>query len=371
MKNLVYIISDIDKALAFEWISISLKKKFSLSFIIIGKEKTALSEFLEREEIACFNISDAEYPSWIAKWIKIFRLLGELKPDAAHTHLWRANLLGLTAAWMLRVPKRIFTRHHSTLHYDKYSSGLKWDRMCNGLATDIIAVSKNIEKILVGRDKAKPEKVWVVHHGFNLDYFQQVPSNNVKLLREKYSIWKREKWPVVGAIARYVDWKGIQYIIPAFAKLREEYPKAHLILANASGDYSASIKEQLKRLPAGSFTEIVFEDDLASLYRLFDLYVHAPINATAEAFGQTYVEALASGVPSVFTLSGVATEFIRHGYNALAADYQSSNSIYEGMRDLLKDEELKDTIVENAKGSASAFGLEKMIDKLEIIYNQA
>ena len=67
----------------------------------------------------------------------------------------------------------------------------------------------------------------------------------------------------------------------------------------------------------------------------------------------------------------MASEFISHGYNALVADYQSSNSIVEGMRDLLKDEELKETIIENAKGSASAFGLEKMIDKLEIIYNQA
>jgi hypothetical protein len=52
-----------------------------------------------------------------------------------------------------------------------------------------------------------------------------------------------------------------------------------------------------------------------------------PIDDTIEAFGQTYIEALISGVPSVFTLSGVASEFIENGKNALVVDYKNSEQI--------------------------------------------
>ena len=73
-----------------------------------------------------------------------------------------------------------------------------------------------------------------------------------------------------------------------------------------------AIQEAVKELPQNSYCVIPFEKDLFSLYQLFDVYVHTPINPTLEAFGQTYVEALAAGIPSVFTMSGVAPQFVLH-----------------------------------------------------------
>ncbi|MCS6821488.1 MAG: glycosyltransferase family 4 protein, partial [Microscillaceae bacterium] len=131
------------------------------------------------------------------------------------------------------------------------------------------------------------------------------------------------------------------------------------------------IQQLLQQLPTESYVEIPFEADLANLYQLFDIFLHTPINATLEAFGQTYVEALAAGIPSIFTLSGVAPEFIVHEQNALVVEYQSSQAIYEAIEKLLQNELLRKKIVKQGqKDVQNLFPLHTMIQKLEKLYCQ-
>lgn len=367
-KKIVYIISDIDKALSFEWTVDGLKTDLNLTFILIGKEQSQLSRFLTQQSVPFFEISDNQYRSWFQKWVRIFRLLLLLKPDVVHTHLWRANLLGLSAAWIGLIKKRIYTRHHALVHYKEFKKGRIGDLLCNFWATDIIAISKNVQNILSVRDHANPRKIKIVHHGFDLGYFQGIDQDRILSLKAKYHLDHAE--PIVGVIARYQEWKGIQYIVPAFEKLLEDYPQAHLVLANAHGSFKTQIQNALNRLTKNKYTEIDFESDLAALYQTFSVYVHAPIDSESEAFGQTYVESLASGVPSVFTMSGVAPEFIVHQKNALVAEFQDSESIYNSLKRLLTDESLRDRVIAEGKESVKKFSLEHMLQALENLYSQ-
>lgn len=366
-KTVVYIVSDVDKALAFEWVATHLSYKYDLSFILLCKKDTQLEKYLVDCGIRCYVISDNSHPGLVRKWLRLLSVLRKLRGDVVHTHLWRANILGLTAAWLLRINKRILTRHHAMVHYDQYPSGRKWDRLCNFMATDIIAPSLNTFTILQRLDKAPIAKLHLVHHGFDLAYFRNVELARVDDLRKKYGI-KDSAHPIVGVVARYVKMKGVQYIIPAFHELLKLWPEAHLILANAHGDFDKEIANQLKLLPAASYTEIVYEEDLAALYRLFDVYVHVPISQQSEAFGQTYVEALASGIPAVFTLSGVALEFIEDGRNGLVVPYEDSHSIYTAVHRIITDKTLAQELVHGGNKSLASFPLSVMIDKLLTIY---
>jgi glycosyltransferase involved in cell wall biosynthesis len=323
---------------------------------------------LTQESVPFFEISDDRYRSWFLKWIRIFRLLLSLKPDVVHTHLWRANLLGLSAAWIGLIKKRIYTRHHALVHYKEFKKGRIGDLLCNFWATDIIAISKNVQNILTVRDHASPRKIKIIHHGFDLSYFQEIGKDRILSLKAKYHFDNAE--PIIGVIARYQEWKGIQHIIPAFEKLLEDYPRAHLVLANAHGSFKTQIQNALSRLPNNNYTEIGFESDLAALYQIFSAYVHVPIDSESEAFGQTYVESLASGVPSVFTMSGVAPEFIVDKKNALVAEFQDSESIYNSLKKLLTDKNLRDRVVTDGKESVKKFSLEHMVRALENLYSQ-
>ena len=291
--------------MTFEWIAEKLnKEKFNIHFILLKSGDSELEKWLIENKFPVERITYRGKKDLPKAIISTYKILKKTKPTIVHTHLFEANLVGLIAAKMLGIPKRIHTRHHSNYHHVYYPNAVKYDKLANYLSTDIIAVTKVVNDILIEKENVPPQKVRIIHHGFRFDEFQNVTENAINKIREKYN--KQASTPVIGVISRYVEWKGIQYIIPAFAKFIEKYPDALLVLANSKGEYSSQVKGLLQQLPTKNYIEIEFEENIFALYKLFDIFIHVPISPELEAFGQTYVEALAAGIPSVFTLSGIA-----------------------------------------------------------------
>jgi glycosyltransferase involved in cell wall biosynthesis len=366
--SIAYIISNIDKALAFEWTAEELlRHRHPLFFILLNPGPSQLADWLKAKNIPVFCITYRGKKDLPKALLATARILRHEKATSVHCHLFDASVIGLLAAHLANVPQKIYTRHYATYHHVYFPRAVWYDRFVNWLATDIIAISENVKQVLIKKEGVPSHKIHLVPHGFRLQNFQQLPEERVARLRQKHGI--SGQFPVIGVISRYIELKGIQYIIPAFQQLLAHYPQAHLVLANASGDYTPQIKFLLRSLPAGSYTEIPFEADIEALYQLFTLFVHVPIESSLEAFGQTYVEALAAGIPSVFTLSGIAPEFILHRQNAFVVPYCNTGKIYDSFLELLTDSSLRQQIVKQGKEDVEArFGLQKMIQKLIDIY---
>jgi glycosyltransferase involved in cell wall biosynthesis len=366
--KITYIISNINKSLAFEWISIYLNKdKFDLNFILLNRSDSDLEFFLKSNNIKVNRIyykSKRDIPKAIIKTITILK---KQKTTIVHTHLFDANMVGLTAAWLMGIKKRIHTRHHSNFHHVYYPKAIKYDKIVNRLSTDIIAISEIVKNILINKENVPTKKVHLIHHGFQLNDFGEVRESTISKLRKKYIL--TNSTPVIGVISRFTEWKGIQFIIPAFEKLLKNYPHALLILANANGDYKNEIEKLLHIVPEQNYIKIPFEADIFSLYKLFDVFIHVPITNEVEAFGQTYVESLAAGVPSIFTLSGIANEFIKDRQNALVVPHQNAEAIYNAINELLDNKALTAELVSNGKKDVLfKFNLNKMILSLELLY---
>ena len=275
-------------------------------------------------------------------------------------------MIGLTAAWVLGIKKRIYTRHHSTFHHENFPKAVKYDKWANNISTHIIAISVNVKNILTYMEKVPESKISLIYHGFKLNIVKAKDQLKIESLNIKYKL--NNSAPIVGVIARYINWKGIQYIIPAFKKLLVDYPNAKLVLANSVGPHIENIQIALKTLSPDSYVEIPFENDIFSLYPSFDIYVHVPINKEIEAFGQTYVEALAAGVASIFTLSGIGSDIIKDGFNALVVNYKSSDDIYNKMIILLTDKKLRNRLIANGQKSVSKFSFDKFVKALKFLY---
>ena len=364
------ILYQINKALAFEWIIDHFnKEKFELSFISIGVEKNSVLEQFCKERNVEFHLVNysgkKELPAAVFQTYKILR---KIKPTVVHCHIFEGGLIGLIAARLAGIQKRIYTRHYSTYHHTYAPSGIKYDRLINSLSTKIIAISENVRQILIEKENVNHEKIILMHHGFDLNLFYNISEQRIENVKVKYNAGNRN--PVVGVVSRYTHWKGAQYIIPAFKKLLETYPDALLVLSNAKGEYTKEIKQLLSELPEKSYIEILFEQDNAALFKMFDVFVHVPIDKEIEAFGQIYVEALAVGIPSIFTLSGIASDFIQDKKNALLVDYHSSEQIYDSLVKLLTDKTLCNTLIQNGKHDLETyFSLPLMIQNLENIYS--
>ena len=366
--KVVYIISYIDKAIGYEWTANLLdKEKIDLSFILLNDKPSYLGKYLKSIDVPVYELEYLGKSSFLKTFWQVIKLLRKLKPDAIHTHLVDADLIGLTAGKLLGIKKRIYTRHNSNIHKKYHSGAEKFDKICNACCTHIASISKNISKILIEDENVPEQKVRLVYHGFDLERFAEVSKEELAPLQKKYN--PENRGPVIGVIARYMHWKGIHHILPAFKKFLESNPNAYLIIANAKGgDHEATIREMLSELPPNSYCEIEFEHNLFALYHLFDVFVHVPIDEEVEAFGQIYVEALAAGIPSVVTHSGIAREFIVHEKNALIVDFKNSESILNGVNLLLNDDTLKNRLIENGRKSVQPFSLKNQIQTLESLY---
>ena len=366
-RRIVYILSNINESIAFEWISTRLdRSKYEIIFIHLNNTEPNLHKWCLENGIESNFLRHQGKLNYLKTSIKVYNILRQLNPEIVHCHLLDANLIGLFTSKLLGVKKRLYTRHHSTFHHDYHPRAVMLDRVSNYLATSIVAISKNVETVLL-REGVNSNKIKLVNHGFDLENFKDISSQRIEELKLKYSISETRK-PVIGVVARYINWKGHQYIIPAFIEVLQNNPNALLIIANANGPFRQDVESELSKIPKANLLEISFEKDLFALYQLFDIYVHTPIDSEIEAFGQTYVEALAAQIPSIFTLSGVANEFILDKENAIVVPYKDSDSILQSILFLLGDDNLRTTLKNKGLESVQPFNLKTFIAKLEALY---
>lgn len=368
--KLCYIISDVDSSHMLEAnIRFIDHAKYELEVIFLAAKVPALHNSLKADGFSVRYLQCRGKQDLLPLVLKLTKVFGEIKPDIVHTHLFNASIAGLTAAKIKGVKNRINTRHHSVESHLYHPHAVYYDKFVNALSTRIVAITDLVARILIETEKVAPEKVTVVRHGFDWKHFDEA-LNSPDNLKEKYGL--TENYPVVGVISRFIHWKGVQYIIPAFEQLLEKYPNAKLVLANAVGSYKPEIEKLLEEINPDNRRVIEFESKIFDLYKSFDVFVHAPIGENYEAFGQVYVEAPAMNVPSIFTLSGVANDFIKDKFNALVVPFEDSEAIYKALVSILENESLKRSLIENGKISTREnFHIDKMIEGLDRIYRQA
>ena len=347
--KLTYVVSGVDYSLGFLWIAKEIDRtKYDFEFIFLAKSPPSLYKQFKCDSIKTRYIQCRSKADYIPALLKFLFIFIKNRPQIIHAQLIEAGLLSLPVAWILRIKKRIYTRHHASYNSEYYPHMVKYDKLINSL-------------------RVAKEKITIIPHGFMMDSFISPDPTKIALLKEKYN--PLNKGPVIGVISRFIELKGLQYIIPAFQDFLKTNPSAYLIMANASGNYQQEIDGLLSTLPTDSYIKIGFEKDLFSLYGVFDYFIHVPINHTVEAYGQVYVEALAAGIPSIFTLSGIARDFIENEKNAIVVPFKNSLEISSALEQLNSNELLKRKLIEaGRKDVIKLFSFEKSLEQLNQLY---
>lgn len=300
--------------------------------------------------------------------LALLSLLVELirhRPQVVHAHLFDASLWAMTAAWLLGIGGRISTRHYSTFHLDYHPQAVRYDRWINARATQLIAISPVVERVLVQREGVEPARVALVPHGFDLSEFAEVSAERIEAIRRRYGLGPG---PVIGAISRFTHWKGLQYLIPAFAAVLERHPTAQLVLANAVGEYTNELQRLISTHGRGRVVTIAYETDAPALLQTFDVFAHVPIDAESEAYGQVYVEAMAGARPMVCTLSGIAHDVVVNARNALVVPYADAGATADALLRLLDDPALAQRLGQQAQADVARFEVGAMARRLEGLY---
>lgn len=309
------------------------KEKVAFELIILGKGQSKLCVDLDLLGIS-YSLSTLSTKYVIPfRFLSILKRIVFLRPQALYASGQFATLIGMPAAFMARVPTRVFTRHHSNFHYYyNMKLGILADKIANRFATTIIAVSKIVEEILLSRENVPESKVKIIYNGIELDQFRKKPSGfETKMRLNSNSNGSME----IGVISRLTQLKGVTYVAEAFVKCLKAFPNAHLSLVGAKADSYPDVSRILSNSPTSSYDFVEFNSDIPKFLKSLNVLVHVPIAVDIESFGLVYVESLAAGVPSIFTVSGVLNEIPNIQEYAQIVPYMDSESIYQAMMNVL------------------------------------
>ena len=150
-------------------------------------------------------------------------------------------------------------------------------------------------------------------------------------------------------VSRLVKKNGVGDLIEAMSGIRSELPDYRLQIIG-SGPLEKKLKLQVKNLNLEDGIEFLGEisnDLLPEYLSVADIFVRPSLS---EGLGISFLEAMASGVPIIGTPVGGITDFLKDGETGLFCKVSDPKDLAEKIIRMLKDKQLREKIVNNARG---------------------
>ncbi len=232
---------------------------------------------------------------------KLIQLMRRWRPDVVNASTPKAGLLGMLAARVARVPRRIYMLRGLRLETavgKRRRLLMATERTASRCAHKVIAVSPSLAERYVELGLALAEKVQTLGAGSSngVDFARyQLGEGSSETLRKELGL--PPDAVVFGFVGRLTRDKGIVELVEAFEQVQKVIPHAHLHLVGdlEAGDPVPAETEQRIRAQAGiSLTGFV--NGVERHYHVMDLLVSPSYR---EGFPNAPLEAAAAGVPVV------------------------------------------------------------------------
>ena len=235
--------------------------------------------------------------------VRLCYLIRKLKPDVTEFSTPKAGFLGSLAAWICRVPTRVYMLR-----------GLKLER-CLGLKRCVLLATERVasacaQVVLCNSDSLlrKAVRIGVAPHaklrllgngssyGVDTDRFCPGESTVRSLLGIPADA------PVIGYVGRLTRDKGVPELIASFQMILKAMPETRLLLVGWFDASEDAIKTGLRRYIEGHprIHYTGFVSDTAPYFRAMDLMV---LPTWREGFPNVALEAAATGIPVICTIS--------------------------------------------------------------------
>jgi glycosyltransferase involved in cell wall biosynthesis len=224
-------------------------------------------------------------------------------------------------------------------------------------ADRVIANSKTLKELAL--QTAPQQKIDIIYNGVDTELF--TPHTDVARADGTF---------VILTASRLMRRKGINFIIDAFARLRDQHPerKMKMIIAGGAGDASDELHAQTQNLRLSEHVLFTGEyngaQDIVPAYQNADAFVMASLN---EGMSNNMLEALACGLPVVMSRTGGA-EILTDGANALIVDRANSDAIATALERILLDERRAQDMSHAARTLAETLSWAQAANRYEQVY---
>jgi glycosyltransferase involved in cell wall biosynthesis len=270
--------------------------------------------------------------------VRLVRFVRNAAIDVLHTHGYKANLYGLLAARLTGCTV-IATCHNwsnRTLALKRY--GLLDKSLLRGFDS-AIAVSDTVASTL--RQHGFPdEKLHIIHNGIDTARYRETPAPS-----------GNDGPPIIGALSRLSQEKGIDVLVRALPLVLKQYPQMRCVVAGEGPERSRlltlaaelGVAEHL-RLPG-------FCPDAAVFLASCSIVAHP---SRMEGMPLAVLEAMAAGKPIVASAVGGIPALLRGGLAGVLVPAGDPQALSSGILRLLHDSGLR----ERCAAAAAAHALE-------------
>jgi glycosyltransferase involved in cell wall biosynthesis len=339
-KHVVMIIANSPNPSYFSWFAEkNIKEKdFKFTYIFLSNEKpNAIINKVAALGVTSlwyyFNYAQKKHLQYIKLCIKLFFLFRKIKPDVVQTNLFDDSLIGLFAAKLAGVKKRVMTKQDTGFHLRYAPKGIRFDIFNNWNATDIIPVSQETYELIMEHEKPNLKKVKIIHHGVDQDFINSATKEQIESLKTKFNLHNKI---VIGTVARYVELKGYLEIIKAAAIINKTYNDI-IFLGVGWGEQKTELDSLIQTLGLENKFLLpgrVEFDLIPAFYKCCDIYVHA---SHYEPFGFVIAEAMFSKVPIVSTPVGASRDCLVHKQSAYITRIMDPEDIAAGITFMLEN----------------------------------
>lgn len=282
------------------------------------------------------------------------RILKREKPDIIHTRLSSAARIG---GWWGR---RRGIPVVETI--DKYPK-LKYYRDASMIFPCSNAVMEHMVKIGFPSERAK-----VVYNPVDIPRYRRDMSVR-RELREKHGISEDTK--IILGAGRFVDWKGFEYLIEAYAKFLKAGAAADTCLwLVGDGPEMPRYRALVEKLGLGEKTAFHgFARDIRPWLWAADIFVQP--SQEPEGFSLMLLEAMSAGLPSIATDIGGTLDIIKDGENGWLMRTGTDNGLVEKLCRVLPDGALLKSTAAKAVESASLFNVHDIAAETITLYRKA
>lgn len=310
---------------------------FSHYFEVVGvaSGRKELQRVSEREGSRAIHIPMSREISLVQdlrSLIMLIRLFIKERPFIVHANTPKASLLSMIAAWITRVPHRIYTV--TGLRFETESGNLRklliaMEKITCWCATKVIPEGEGVKNALI-KEKITKKPLKVVLHGningVDTQYYDRTV--HVNLLASRIRENGKFTFCFVG---RMVKDKGINELVSAFIKLYEEHSDIRLILVGPfERELDPVLPETEHRIlnhPAILFAG--FQQDIRPYLAASDALAFPSYR---EGFPNVVLQAGAMGLPSIVTDINGCNEIIEEGVNGVIIPPRHVEKLYEAMK---------------------------------------
>jgi glycosyltransferase involved in cell wall biosynthesis len=285
----------------------------------------------------------------VLSFLRIWRLLGVRKPDLVEFSTPKAGLLGMMAARLRRVPRRVYVLRGLKL---ETCTGVKRlllqaaERVAAACAHVVLCNSGSLRARALALCLAPANKLHILGEGSSQGVDTARFSPGPGTLRVKLGIPRDA--PLIGFAGRLTRDKGVPELIQAFNMILRAEPFAHLLLVgwfDASEDaLDDSLRIRILNHPQIHCTGFV--NDTAPFYRAMDLLV---LPTRREGFPNVVLEAAATGLPVVTTECTGARDSVIPEVTGLLIPPGYPEAICEAVLKIIRNPELGERMGQAAR----------------------